>query len=48
MKKILKYVLYLFPFLIIVIAGLLTYVKIALPDVGKAEDLKIAAYRFYR
>jgi hypothetical protein len=41
MKKILKYVLYLFLFLIIVMAGLLMYIKIALPNVGKAEELKI-------
>ena len=41
MKKILKYVLYLFLFLIVVVAALLTYIKTALPDVGKAEDLKI-------
>lgn len=41
MKKILKYILYVFLFLLLVIAGLLTYIKTALPDVGEAEDLKI-------
>jgi mono/diheme cytochrome c family protein len=41
MKKILKYLGYLLVVVVIVIAGLLTYVKLALPDVGEAEDLKI-------
>ena len=38
MKKIIKYVGYL---LALAIAGLLSYVTLALPDVGEAEDLKI-------
>jgi mono/diheme cytochrome c family protein len=41
MKKLLKYVGYLLAIVVVAIAGLLTYVKIALPDVGEAEDLKI-------
>lgn len=41
MKKILKYAGYLLAIVIIAIAGLLTYVKVALPDVGEAEELKI-------
>jgi mono/diheme cytochrome c family protein len=41
MKKILKVVLYLVATLVVVIAGVLTYVKTALPDVGDPEDLKI-------
>lgn len=41
MKKIFTYVGYLLALLIVVIAGLLSYVKLALPDVGEAEDLKI-------
>jgi mono/diheme cytochrome c family protein len=41
MKKLLKIVMYLFLLLIVGIAGLLTYVKLALPDVEKAQDLKV-------
>lgn len=41
MKKILKYFLYLLAFLVVAVAGLLTYVKAALPNVGQAPDLKI-------
>jgi mono/diheme cytochrome c family protein len=41
MKKIIKYVGYLLALVIVAIAGLLSYVKLALPDVGNAEDLKI-------
>jgi mono/diheme cytochrome c family protein len=41
MKKILRVVLYLLALIIVVVAGLLTYVKAALPSVGDAEDLKI-------
>ena len=41
MKKVLKYLGYLLLFLVVAIAGLLTYVKLALPNVGEAEDLKI-------
>lgn len=41
MKKLLKYVGYLLVIIVVAIAGLLAYVKIALPDVGEAEDLKI-------
>ena len=41
MKKLLKIVMYLFLLLIVGIAGLLTYVKLALPDVEKAQELKV-------
>lgn len=41
MKKLLKYVGYFIATIVVVIAGLLTYVKVALPNVGEAEDLKI-------
>ncbi len=41
MKKLLKYVGYLLGVIVIAIAGLLTYVKLGLPDVGEPEDLKI-------
>jgi len=41
MKKILKYVGYVLALLLVVVAGLLSYVKLALPNVGEAEDLKI-------
>ena len=41
MKKILKYAGYLLAIVVVAIAGLLSYVKLALPDVGEAEDLKI-------
>lgn len=41
MKKILKVVLFLLVLLIVTIAGLLTYVKAALPDVGDPTELSI-------
>ncbi len=41
MKKLLKYVGYLVAIIVISIAGILTYAKVALPNVGEAEDLKI-------
>ena len=41
MKKILKVVLYLLAIVVVAIAGLLTYVKAALPDVGDVEEIKI-------
>lgn len=41
MKKLFKYIGYLLLILIVIVAALLTYVKLALPDVGQAEDLKI-------
>jgi mono/diheme cytochrome c family protein len=41
MKKVLKYIGYLLALLVVAIAGLLSYVKLALPNVGEAEDLKI-------
>ena len=41
MKKALKYLGYLLALLIVAVAGLLSYVKLALPNVGEAEDLKI-------
>jgi hypothetical protein len=43
MKKILKIVGILLLILVVAIAGLLTYVKMALPSVGDAPDLKVAA-----
>ena len=43
MKKIFKIILGIFLFLLVCIAGLLTYFKVALPDVGAAPDLKIEA-----
>lgn len=39
--KIIKYAGYLLAFILLVVAGLLTYATVALPDVGEAEDLKI-------
>lgn len=41
MNKLLKYVGYFLAIIVFAIAGLLSYVKFALPDVGEAEDLKI-------
>lgn len=41
MKKILKYLLYVLIGLVVIIAGLLTYVKVALPKVGPAENLTV-------
>ncbi len=41
MKKVLKVLGYLLLVVIIVISGLLTYVKTALPNVGKAEEMTI-------
>jgi len=41
MKKLLKYVGYFLAVVVIAVAGLLSYVSFALPDVGEAEDLKI-------
>ncbi len=41
MKTILKYVGYLIAFVLLVIAGVLSYVKLALPNVGDPEDLKL-------
>jgi mono/diheme cytochrome c family protein len=43
MKKILKIFLVLIILIVVSIASLLTYVKVALPDVGEAPDLKIEA-----
>jgi mono/diheme cytochrome c family protein len=43
MKKILKIIGILLLIVIVAIAGLLTYVKVALPDVGDAPDLKVEA-----
>ncbi|MFZ6002064.1 MAG: c-type cytochrome [Bacteroidota bacterium] len=39
--KFLKYLGYLLALVVVAIAGLLTYVKTALPNVGEAEELKI-------
>ena len=39
--KIIKYAGYLLATILLVVAGLLTYATVALPDVGEAEDLKI-------
>lgn len=41
MKTILKYVGYVIAFVLLVIAGALSYVKLALPNVGEPEDLKL-------
>jgi mono/diheme cytochrome c family protein len=41
MKKVLKIVLFFFIGILLLIFALLGYVKVALPDVGKAPDLKI-------
>ena len=41
MRKIIIYAGYFVGFLIVAIIGLLLYVKLALPNVGVAEDLKI-------
>ena len=41
MKKLLKYVGYILAIIVVAIAGLLAYVKIALPDVDEAENLRI-------
>jgi len=41
MKKILRIALVIFAFLLLGVAGLLTYVKTALPDVGPAPELAI-------
>jgi mono/diheme cytochrome c family protein len=41
MKKVLKIVGYVVLVLIVAVAGLLTYVKVALPDVGDAENITI-------
>lgn len=41
MKKILLYASYLLAFVILGIAALLGYIKVALPDVGAAEELKL-------
>jgi mono/diheme cytochrome c family protein len=41
MKKALKIIGYVFAFLLVAIAALLTYVKAALPNVGESPDLKI-------
>lgn len=41
MKKVLKIVGYLLLVVAVALGGLLTYVKVALPNVGAAEDLKI-------
>lgn len=41
MKKLLKIVMLIFVLFILGIAGLLTYVKLALPDVEKAQELKV-------
>jgi hypothetical protein len=41
MKTILKYVGYVIAVVLLVIAGALSYVKLALPNVGEPEDLKL-------
>jgi hypothetical protein len=41
MKKVLKYLSYFIVVIALAVASLLTYVKVALPDVGEAEDLQI-------
>ncbi|OJW85291.1 MAG: cytochrome C [Bacteroidetes bacterium 46-16] len=42
MRKVLKFLGYLVLLVIIAVAGLLTYVKLALPNVGPAPDMKVA------
>lgn len=42
MKKVFKVLGYLVLVLVIVVAGLLTYVKVALPNVGPASEMKVA------
>lgn len=41
MKKVLKVLGYVLLFVIVLVAGGLTYVKVALPNVGKAEEMTI-------
>lgn len=41
MKKVFKYLGYALILVVVVIAGALTYVKVALPNVGQAEEIKI-------
>ncbi len=41
MKKILKYAAYVVAVLLVAVAAMLSYVKLALPKVSKAEDLKM-------
>ena len=41
MKTVLKYAGYLMAIVLLGIVALLTYVKVALPDVGQAEDITI-------
>jgi mono/diheme cytochrome c family protein len=41
MKKFFKIIGYVLIVVVLAVAGLLTYVKMALPDVGEAEDIKI-------
>jgi len=41
MKKLLKIVMFLFLLLVLGMTGLLTYVKLALPDVEKSPELKV-------
>ena len=43
MKKFLKIILWIIGIVIIVIASAVTYIKVALPDVGDAPDMKIEA-----
>ncbi len=43
MKKILRIVLYIAIGIIVLVAGLLTYVKTALPNVGSAPEIKITS-----
>lgn len=43
MKKVFRIALYVFGIIILLIAGLLTYVKTALPNVGPAPEIKITA-----
>jgi mono/diheme cytochrome c family protein len=41
MKKLIKYVLYVVVLVVVVVGALLAYVKMALPDVGEAENITI-------
>ena len=41
MKKFFKFLGYTLLVLIVIIAGLLTYIKVALPNVGAAQNLTV-------
>ncbi len=41
MSKIVNFLLWLIPIIIVLITGVLIYIKTALPDVGEAPELTI-------